>query len=142
MSAPANEIVPKSGIRNPEIRLNKVVLPAPLGPINAVIRPSRAASQTSATAARPPNRLLTCLTSSMFWFRRTRAPETVAKPHQPVGEEAQHDDQQRAVECKVQAGRAASERGRCLAERAQDDRADQRPEHGAEAADDRRKQRL
>src|SRR5437016_13039862 len=97
MSAPANEIVPKSGTRNPEIRLNKVVLPAPLGPINAVIRLSRAASQTSVTAERPPNRLLTCLTSSMLRFRRACAPETGAKPHQAIGEEAQHDDQQCAV---------------------------------------------
>src|SRR5436309_13852708 len=39
---------------------NSVVLPAPFGPISAVIRPTSTASETGATASSPPKRLHTC----------------------------------------------------------------------------------
>ena len=47
---------PSLGLRKPEMRENSVVLPAPLGPISAVMRPSGAASEAALTASRPPKR--------------------------------------------------------------------------------------
>ena len=45
---------PAAGARKPETRLNTVVLPAPLGPISAVIVPSATAKTDASTAATPP----------------------------------------------------------------------------------------
>ena len=47
------------------MQLNMVVLPAPFGPITAVISRSRAAKETSFTAMRPPKRMVTCSTERM-----------------------------------------------------------------------------
>src|SRR6516164_8005592 len=46
------------------MQLNTVVLPAPFGPISAVISPRRAANEKSLTATRPPKRMLRCSTRS------------------------------------------------------------------------------
>src|SRR6187455_667683 len=51
-----NVIVPPVGLRSPESRLTKVVLPAPFGPITAWISPVTSSSDTSFTAASPPKR--------------------------------------------------------------------------------------
>src|SRR6202171_5682666 len=48
----------------PEIRLSKVVLPDPLGPITPTISPLPMPKETSETAVSPPNRLVRALTSS------------------------------------------------------------------------------
>src|SRR5262249_31418569 len=50
--------------RKPLIMANSVVLPAPLGPISAVIRPTSTASETFSTASKPPNALQTRSTRS------------------------------------------------------------------------------
>src|SRR5580704_9834580 len=55
---------PLLGARNPLIMANKVVLPAPFGPIRAVMRPASTSSETLSTASNPPKRLLTPLTRS------------------------------------------------------------------------------
>ncbi len=47
---------PRSARRSPVIRLNSVVLPAPLGPISSRRSPGSIASETSRVAAMPPNR--------------------------------------------------------------------------------------
>src|SRR6266550_3074988 len=47
------------------MQLNTVVLPAPLGPISAVISPLCAAKQRSLIATRPPKRMLRCSTCRM-----------------------------------------------------------------------------
>ena len=52
---------------------NKVVLPAPFGPISAVMRPGKAANEALFTASRPPKRLETFSTWS-------KASATVAAP--------------------------------------------------------------
>jgi hypothetical protein len=44
------------------MQLNTVVLPAPFGPISAVISPWFAVNETSFTAVRPPNRMVRCST--------------------------------------------------------------------------------
>src|SRR6202043_3182747 len=55
---------PLLGVRNPLIIANKVVLPAPFGPISAVMRPDWTSSETLSTAINPPKRLLTPSTRS------------------------------------------------------------------------------
>src|SRR5580704_12365943 len=55
---------PLPGVRNPLIIANKVVLPAPFGPMSAVIRPVSTSSETLSTASNPPKRLLTPSTRS------------------------------------------------------------------------------
>src|SRR5690242_5003009 len=47
-------MLPLVGRRNPETRLNSVVLPAPFGPMTASSSPSRTSSPTSATIVAPP----------------------------------------------------------------------------------------
>src|SRR5580700_5027865 len=55
---------PLPGVRNPLIIANKVVLPAPFGPIRAVMRPDWTLRETLSTASNPPKRLLTPSTRS------------------------------------------------------------------------------
>src|SRR5271154_2858994 len=45
---------PALGLRKPEITAKSVVLPAPLGPISAVIRAAGADSEAPLTASNPP----------------------------------------------------------------------------------------
>src|ERR1700690_3705807 len=54
MSAPANRSVPLRKRTVPEITLNNVVLPAPLGPPKPTISPSPIDSDTLSSARRPP----------------------------------------------------------------------------------------
>jgi hypothetical protein len=47
-------MLPRSGFRNPSTHSIVVVLPAPLGPINPKISPSRTSNDTSSTATVDP----------------------------------------------------------------------------------------
>src|SRR6056297_3524769 len=53
-SSPAKVHLPRSGVSKPVSRLNSVVLPAPLGPINPVISPRGISRCSTSTAVRPP----------------------------------------------------------------------------------------
>src|SRR5437870_4441182 len=64
MSEPSIATMPEFGGRSPVMTLNSVVLPAPFGPINPVIRPASAVSEASSSATLPPKRTLTPRTSS------------------------------------------------------------------------------
>src|SRR6185295_4273824 len=64
-SAPSSATRPLSGTRRPEIMFTIVLLPAPLGPIRAVILPGETVNPTSATAFRPRNDLDRSFTSSV-----------------------------------------------------------------------------
>src|SRR6185369_7077800 len=64
MSRPAKRTVPRSGRMNPDTRLNTVVLPAPFGPMSAVIEPSVTPNDAPSTAATPPNDLPRLFSSS------------------------------------------------------------------------------
>src|ERR1700722_6410880 len=55
MSVPLNTIWPDVGSRNLVRRLKQVVLPAPLGPINAWMEPRRTRRFTPLTAVKPLN---------------------------------------------------------------------------------------
>jgi hypothetical protein len=59
--------------------LKTVVLPAPFGPMIAVIARSRAVKQMSSTATRPPNRMVRCSTSSSG-FAIVGAPKVIGDP--------------------------------------------------------------
>src|SRR5690606_10763827 len=58
MSVPLNRIRPEVGLWVPATRLKKVVLPAPLGPMMALILPCSNSALTLLTAVRPPKRLV------------------------------------------------------------------------------------
>ena len=66
MSWPSKMMVPEVGGKNPLIRLKKVVLPAPFGPMMAHSSPLATFSETSRTATRLPKRLVTLLISRTF----------------------------------------------------------------------------
>ena len=98
-SAPSNITRPPLAGREPDIRLNSVVLPAPLGPISPWISPVSTVSETSFTATSPPNRRVSPVTSSRAtgqpcrsaagtaaWRRRcNRSRQPWAAPMRPVG---------------------------------------------------------
>src|SRR5215471_2240391 len=65
MRSPRYRIAPASGTSAPAIRLNKVVLPAPLGPMSPVMVPASTVKLTPSTARRLPNALTSSATSSM-----------------------------------------------------------------------------
>ena len=64
MRSPQKEIAPASGANDPAIMLNKVVLPAPFGPITAKISPGFTSRLTPSTASKPRKRLVTPSTLS------------------------------------------------------------------------------
>src|SRR5690606_13687281 len=53
---PSYDQVPALGLSNPQSRLNRVVFPAPLGPISAVMAPRGISRWSTSTATRPPKR--------------------------------------------------------------------------------------
>src|SRR5208283_2739308 len=71
---------PASGLSRPEMMLNRVVLPAPLGPMTALIRPGFTWNETRFTATRPPKLRRTSFTSSNAMLR---PPFWHAKPDRP-----------------------------------------------------------
>ena len=80
MSRPSKVMAPEVGGKNPLIRLKKVVLPAPFGPMMAHNSPLATLSETSRTATRLPNRLVTLLD-----FENVHALLRCRKPSKPRG---------------------------------------------------------
>src|ERR1700682_5168278 len=79
--------------REPLMIENSVVLPAPFGPISAVMRPASAANDARSTASRPPKRFDTCSTRSrgsatVLLRRCRRGGSWRAKPSTQVVEDA------------------------------------------------------
>src|SRR6516165_3263802 len=120
----------------------------PLGPIRALIRPVSTASETLSTARRPPKRLNARSTrsrGSAMDALRCRWPQA-RKADAQGGQEARNSmrgkgyDQHEhaAVNDEVKAGRIAGDELGQFAERPDNHRAEQRPEYGADAADDGR----
>src|SRR5215471_19050316 len=65
MDRPSNDQLPESAQSNPVSRLNSVVLPAPLGPMSAVIAPRWTSSLLTRTACSPPKVLVTSCATRM-----------------------------------------------------------------------------
>src|SRR5262245_34102855 len=124
---------------------NSVVLPAPFGPIRAVTRPASMASETSSTASKPPKRLPTCSSrSSGSAMRPLHGRCTPARNPPPQGRQQagnatrrkSHDQDERTAEDhEVEPGRVADGELGQFAERPDHKGAEQRAEHGADAAD-------
>src|SRR5262249_31687402 len=135
ISVPSYAMRPSLGARKPAIIANSVVLPAPFGPISAVMRPASAASETRLTASRPPKRFETFSTPS--------SGSAMAAPQQAgdaVRRKGDDDDQHTTVNHKIKPRRVTGDELGCFAERAHHQCAKQRSEHGADAADDRGQQ--
>src|SRR5262245_37758670 len=64
MSRPNSEIDPASGASSPVIRLNSVVLPAPLGPMMRRRSPGSTARSMPLVTRRPPNAFVNPVTAS------------------------------------------------------------------------------
>src|SRR5665213_2329950 len=62
---PSNSIAPRSGLMKPVATLKRVVLPAPLGPISAVMDPLLTSNVAPSTAIRPPKPLTRSRTAKM-----------------------------------------------------------------------------
>src|SRR5699024_8781740 len=68
--SPSQRTEPSSARTNPQITLNSVVLPAPLGPITPTTSPGPTVSDTPSSAVSPPKRTVTPATSSVVICRR------------------------------------------------------------------------
>src|SRR6266496_6262 len=80
---PSSDICPAVGARNPVIRLNTVVLPAPLGPMSPSTSPGCRANDRSETARRPPKTLLSPRTSSNAMASPDLETDAAARPRCP-----------------------------------------------------------
>src|SRR6266536_5092103 len=117
--------------------LKRVVLPAPFGPMMPTISPGAARSETSPTAVSPPKRLVTASSSSIA----ARGADALAEPSdQALRDQADHHDEEAAVDDEVDADEPASdvaehgtERG---LERGDEERAHEGPHGRAHASDD------
>src|SRR3990170_3507098 len=58
ISSPLNRMEPAVAGKAPEMQLNMVVLPEPLGPMRPRISPSTTSNETRLRAVKPPNRLV------------------------------------------------------------------------------------
>src|SRR5271165_6828685 len=145
---------PWLGGTKPAMMENSVVLPAPFGPISAVMRPVSATNDAWSTASSPPKRLQTWSTrsngSAMTALQCRRncavAPKALAPIEQGARNTARrkcHDnDQHAAIDDKIKSRRIRRNELGELAKRLDDERAKQRAEHGAGAANDGSEQRL
>src|SRR5471032_869462 len=110
---------------------NKVVLPAPLGPIRPTISPASTLSEASSTAFNPPNALERPATSSMTLFPREEAHQTI---WQARHDQYQHDAVDDQAE-RLDVLQRRNDRGgpaRALIDAGQRDGADQRAEDRTE----------
>src|SRR5437763_4358322 len=89
------------------MQLKTVVLPAPFGPINAVMSPRRTSNETSSTAVRPPKRMVKCsiVSSGSKFIKAIRKPSTVAFFDQRAGNSAALPKRNRRGACRDKAAR-------------------------------------
>src|SRR5581483_3780393 len=78
ISLPSKRHWPRFGLSKPVSRLNSVVLPAPFGPISAVIAPRCTSRWSTSTATRPPK--LRCTPSATSSGSGFAAPGSAATP--------------------------------------------------------------
>src|SRR5262245_35565030 len=145
ISAPRWKIRPSLSVRNPLMMENRVVLPAPLGPMSAVIRPASTANEALSTASRPSKRLQTRSRrsngSAMGALRQARPQARKTQAHggdeacNPLRRERHDEDEHAAVDHEIEAGRVAGDELGQFPERLDEQRTEQRPERGADPAD-------
>src|SRR5437764_3756239 len=131
MSRPSSSTWPLSGCRWPVIRLNRVDLPAPLGPITAAICRASTRSDTSETATKPAKDL-----------RSTAISSIAPAPEPPDGAVDGAEDAARKQEQEHDQNRAQDEGpifgvgGDLLVQQGQHQRADRRPPEMLHPAED------
>src|SRR5277367_4346311 len=105
MRAPSSRISPASGTTAPAMLLNRLVLPAPFGPIRPRISPSCTSKLISTLAATPPNDLLTRSTSSSGGIVRSsrRAHPNTQQTDQTLWPRQRHQYDQRPIDHQVYA---------------------------------------
>ncbi len=81
MSLPSNVMVPESTRSKPVSRLKKVVLPAPFGPMSAVILLRRISTFSTSTARKPPNVFTTPVAVMIGVSGAPKADSTAVKGH-------------------------------------------------------------
>src|SRR2546430_7375495 len=132
---------------------NSVVLPAPFGPISAVMRPVSAVNDALSTASRPPKRMetfSTCssgsATAALHGCRVAGLLEYAVHAGDQSDDAARrkghHEHEYATINDEVETRRVAGHELGEFAQNLDHQRAEQRSEHRAGAADDRRQQRL
>src|SRR6187455_602588 len=133
---------PSLGAMKPVMMANSVVLPAPFGPISAVMRPASAVNDAALTASNPPKRRETFSTrssSAIAALHRLGAKlraQAFEQSRNAARRESHDEHQHSAVDHQIEPRRMAGRELGEFAERAHDQRAKQRAEHRADAADD------
>src|ERR1700755_1021039 len=92
---------------------NKVVLPAPFGPMSAMIWPVAIRNDAPSTTSKPPKRLETFSTSrstsaiAALHLGRTSAapPQSCEQPSDAARRQSDHTDQKQAIDHKIKSGR-------------------------------------
>src|SRR4051794_15163598 len=115
MSWPRNSIVPDVCGMSPEMTLNSVVLPAPLGPRMARRSPCATSRSTSRTASSPPNRRPTPRRRRIGWAGSVVTSGTAGLPADDLHGGGLAEPRQVAL---LAGGGAAARRRRRVAERA------------------------
>src|SRR6266508_6243008 len=136
MLRPSTSISPEVGRRNPVIRLNTVVLPAPLGPMSPRISPASTVKEKRSTARSPPKSRVRSLTVRSAMAPRSPAPRpgsARAAPY-PLGQVADDQHHEETIEDQVADLEALAEE---LPDGGEKDGADDGADHGGEAADHR-----
>src|SRR3984885_6769133 len=135
-SLPSKRIAPVVGSVSPARQLKKVDLPAPFGPIRPTISPWSTAKFAPATARKSPNAFATFSASSSMGAFPERLRRAMPQIEQPARLETRDQDDNAAIDNVGQSGAAAAEqRIRRGLQRDQDQRADQRTEQSAGAAE-------
>src|SRR6476469_10653820 len=140
---------PSLGGAKPAMIENSVLLPAPFGPISAVMRRAGASNDARSRASKPPKRFDTCSTrntgSTMAAAqgcrrRRLAGEETVSQVEKHAGDSARRErddqDEDASVDDEIEARRIAGHELGDLSERLDHQRAEERAAYGADAADD------
>src|SRR5580704_7777471 len=127
---------PLLGLRNPLIMANKVVLPAPFGPIRAVMRSGSTSSETLSTASNPPKRLLTPSTrssgSAMGLLRPQgfqggeTLPRLATQPGNATRSKSDDQNEDAAIDDEIEPRRVAGDELGRFAQRLDHKRAEQR----------------
>src|SRR5580704_11356940 len=134
-SSPSKTMRPEVGKVSPARQLKKVDLPAPFGPIRPMISCSSTARSAPDTARKLPKAFDTFLASSSIGAPPALRHDAIPQLEQTAGLEARDQDDDAAIKNVGQSGAAAAEPGvgRDL-QRDQDQRADERAEQHAGAA--------
>src|SRR5690554_4309177 len=139
ISSPLNVTRPPSGFRKPAMVANKVVFPAPLGPISATICPCSTRMLAPFTAYKPPNRLLRSTTSSMATSLFAGTPPQQA--NEPVRQEADDENKHSSVDHEAQSLRVR-QCPRHFRQHAKRGRTDKRPKNSPCTTDHGHQQHL